>query len=298
MTDPAHAAGPTDAAVFSFRLRHAREERGMSQTALAAGICSASAVSRWESGRSVPDGAVIARLADRLGLPAEVLTHRDFDSRLLVAGEGFGDLVTAAFGGDRNPGEDSPMAHWISRARQVADRADPWSTGPEPRPGVDDLAVDPLTASTPVSLETVELLDAMVRVRDTPDRAAVDTLTDTLTWTTDAPAAIRRTALETVVAVLVSAGMPVAARESVTRVTPPGITATTAVLLTWDGSCADGLPPVVAARHTRDVAFRVLARVRDAAAEVRWPVADAVVVSCPDDGLVRRWAERTRGTPG
>jgi hypothetical protein len=92
--------------------------------------------------------------------------------------------------------------------------------------------------------------------------------------------------------------MPVAARESVTRVTPPGITATAAVLLTWDGSSADGLPPVVAGRNTRDVAFRVLARVRDAAAEVRRPVADAVVVSCPDDGLVRRWAERTRGTPG
>ncbi len=298
MYDAAYAAGPTDAAVFSFRLRHAREERGMSQTALAAGICSASAVSRWESGRSVPTGAVIARLADRLGLPTEVLTHRDFDSRLLAVGEGFGDLVAAAFGADRIPGEDSPMARWISRARRVADQADPWSTGPGPRPVVDDLAVDPLTASSPVSLEAVELLDAMVRVRDSPSRAAVDTLTDTLTWTAQAPAVIRQAALDTAVAVLVSAEMPVAARDSVTRVTPPGITTTTAVLLTWDGSSADGLPPVVTARSARDVAFSVLARVRDTAAEVRRPVVAAVVASCPDDGLVRRWAERTRGTPG
>lgn len=60
--------------------------------------------------------------------------------------------------------------------------------------------MDPLTTTTPAALETVELLDAMVRVRETPDRATVEALTDTLTWTTDAPEMIRRTVAGAVVA--------------------------------------------------------------------------------------------------
>ncbi len=156
--------------------------------------------------------------------------------------------------------------------------------------------MDPLTTTTPAALETVELLDAMVRVRETPDRATVEALTDTLTRTTDAPEMIRRTALVTVVADLTGAGMPVAARGAVTRVDPPRISATTAILLAWDNSSGNaspgGLPPVAAARSARDVAVSVLARIRDTPEEIRRTVAGAVVASCPEDGLVRRWAHR------
>lgn len=268
----------------------------MSQAALASGICSASAVSRWEAGQSVPEGAVIVQLASRLGLPVELLSHRDFDSRLLASGEGFSDLITAAvesgWSSESTPGDLSPMASWIARARSVLRYADPWSTGPDPRPVIDDLAVDPLTESAPISLETVKLLDTMVGVRESPTRVAVDALTDTLTWTTDAPATVRTTALETVVAVLVSAGMPVTARDAVTRVSPPEITATTAVLLTWDGSAPGDLPPTVEPRSPRDVAFGLLSQVQDASEQVRQTATDAVVVSCRGDGLVARWARK------
>jgi transcriptional regulator with XRE-family HTH domain len=287
-----------DPAIVGFRLRHVREERGMSQAALASGICSASAVSRWESGQCVPSDEIIVQLADRLALPAEVLTRRDFDSRLLTSGDGFGEVVEAAFDTgrdtDRDTGRDtagtSPMASWISRVRQVSRHADPWTSGPDPRPMVDDLAVDPLTVSVPVSVETVELLDAMVRVKETQDRGTVDALADTLSWTVDAPEVIRQTALETVVAVLVGVGMPVAARGAAVRARLPRITATTTALLTWDGSSDDGLPPVTADRSARDVAFDVLSRLRDMPGDDRQRVAALVAASCPDDGLVSLWA--------
>ncbi|MCJ7857329.1 helix-turn-helix domain-containing protein [Corynebacterium kalidii] len=279
-----------DPAIVGFRLRHVREERGMSQAALASGICSASAVSRWESGQCVPSDEIIVQLADRLALPAEVLTRRDFDSRLLTSGDGFGEVVEASFDTGRDTAGTSPMASWISRVRQVSRHADPWTSGPDPRPMVDDLAVDPLTVSVPVSVETVELLDAMVRVKETQDRETVDALADTLSWTVDAPEVIRRTALETVIAVLVGVGMPVAARGAAVRTGLPRITATTAALLTWDGSSDDGLPPVAADRSARDVAFDVLSRLRDMPGDDRQRVAALVAASCPGDGLVSLWA--------
>ncbi|WP_297008286.1 helix-turn-helix domain-containing protein [uncultured Corynebacterium sp.] len=291
-----------DPAAFGRRLRHARVDRGLSQTGLAAGICSPSSVSRWEDGQSVPDHDTVEQLADRLGMDPTVLTGHGFDSRLAGSADGFAELLHTVFATE-DVSEypiSSAAGTWITRAQYILVHADPWSRGADPRPVIDDLAVDPLTASTPVPLETVELLDAMVRVRETPDRATVDSLTDTLTWTTDAPSTIRRTALDTVVAVLVNAGMPVAAAGAVTRVGPPRISATAATLLTWDlsspgtppYSSPDGLPPVAASRSARDVAFGILAGVRDAPEEVRRTVADAVVASCPDDGLVTLWAQK------
>ncbi|HIW91417.1 MAG TPA: helix-turn-helix domain-containing protein [Candidatus Corynebacterium avicola] len=286
-----------DPAAFGRRLHHARVDRGLSQTALAAGICSPSSVSRWEDGQSVPDVDIMEQLADRLGMNPTVLTGEGFDSRLTGSAEDFADLLDTVFApqdgiGRRDTTRPAPSATsaWIDHARSALDRADPWSSAPDPRPTVDDLSVDPLTPSTPASLETVELLDAMVRVRETPDRATVDALTDTLTWVTDAPLIFRRTAVETVVAVLLCADMPVAARAAVDRVSPPDITTTTALLLTWGGSSPGGLPPTATSRRGRDVAFGVLAHLRDAPAEVRRSTATAVVASCPDDGLVARWA--------
>lgn len=235
-----------------------------------------------------------------------VLTGDGFDSQLAGSADRFADLLHTVFAREGGAdGTDTDAADylasptigaWISHARSVLTSADPYSAGPDLRPVVDDLSVDPLTTTTPAALETVELLDAMVRVRETPDRATVEALTDTLTWTTDAPEMIRRTALVTVVAGLTGAGMPVAARGAVTRVDPPRISATTAILLAWDNSSGNaspgGLPPVAAARSARDVAVSVLARIRDTPEEIRRTVAGAVVASCPEDGLVRRWAHR------
>jgi transcriptional regulator with XRE-family HTH domain len=288
-----------DPAAFGRRLHHARVDRGLSQTGLAAGICSPSSVSRWEDGQSVPDHGTVERLADRLGMNPTVLTGLGFDSRLAGSADGFADLLHTVFAaeGTSDYPACSSAGSWIARVRSVLEQSAPYSTGPHPRPVVDDLAVDPLTSSTPVSLETVELLDAMVHVRENPDRATVDALTETLTWTTDAPEDVRQTALDTVVAVLVDAGMPVAAHGAVTRVDPPRISATVAALLSSDRSSpctsAGDLPPVAAPRHARDVAFRIFARMRDAPEEVRRSVTDAVVASCPDDGLVRQWGQKS-----
>lgn len=246
-----------DPAAFGRRLHHARVDRGLSQTGLAAGICSPSSVSRWEDGQSVPDHGTVEQLADRLGMNPTVLTGDGFDSRLAGSSDGFAELLHTVFAaegfttgsGADGTGTDAsgylmspPVGAWISRARSVLIHADPYSTGPDPRPVVDDLAVDPLTTATPVALETVELLDAMVRVRESPDRATVEALTGTLTWTTDAPEEFRRNALDTVVAVLVDAGMPLAARGAVTRAAPPRISAATAALLVWDDSSGRASP--------------------------------------------------------
>lgn len=281
--------------MFGRRLRHARTDRGVSQAGLASGICSTSAVSRWEGGQSVPPADIIVDLAERLGLGVSVLTGRGFDSRLAESPDGFDALVTVAFGSSPRDAT-SPMSAWISRARLALERADPWSQG-DPRPVVDDLQVDPLTATTPATLEIVELLDALAHVATDSTARTVDTLVATLTWTQDAPGIFRRAAMETVVSVLLLADMPLAARGAVARVSPASITETTRLLLTWDDAVsaegATSVPPLPAAharRSARDVAFSVLHGTRN-----RGPldpgIVDAVVASCPGDGLVAEWVE-------
>ncbi|MGO1911417.1 MAG: helix-turn-helix domain-containing protein [Corynebacterium sp.] len=288
-----------DAVMFGRRLRHARTDRGVSQAGLASGICSTSAVSRWEGGQSVPPADIIVDLAERLGLGVSVLTGRGFDSRLAESPDGFDALVTVAFGSSPCDAT-SPMSAWISRARLALDTADPWTEG-DPRPVVDDLQVDPLTATTPATLEIVELLDALAHVAADPTARTVDTLVATLTWTQDAPGIFRRTAMETVVAVLLLAEMPIAARGAVARVSPASITETTRLLLTWDdgGSAEDGTPlPAVHARRTaRDVAFSVLHRSMNAGRPDPG-IVDAVVASCPGDGLVAEWVEARSAPDG
>lgn len=283
-----------DPAVFSFRLHHLREERGMSQSALASGISSASAVSRWESGQCVPSDEIIVQLANRLEIPVEILTHRDFDSRLLTSSDGFGDILDATFDDNQGANEGSPIASWISRVKLVFRQADPWLDTPDPRPILDDLAVDPFTISVPSSLETIELLDGMIRVKNSRDHATVNALMETLSWTVEAPNMIRRAAVEISVATLVNAGMPIAARGAVIRVDPPEVTATTEALLKLGGSSTDGLPPVTTDRSARDVAFGILSRLREIPSYDRQQVTTAVAASCPHDELVYLWASSRR----
>lgn len=282
-----------DPAAFGRRLLHARVDQGMSQTALAAGICSPSSISRWEDGQSIPDSDTTVQLAQRLGLSPAVLTGIGFDSRLAASADGFADLLHTVF--TRFPTSVStdfpPSIHsWITQCRNVLESADPWSASPLPRSTVDNLAVDPLTTSSPTALETVELLDALLALREDTTARSVDALVNTLTWAVDAPTAVRHTAMESAVAVLVSAEMPVAARSAVMTVSPTAITLTTAALLEWHGPTVNGLPPVCTFRTARDVAVDVLVRNRTSPDQVRYLVADSVRASCPNDGFVEYWS--------
>ncbi|MDK8511413.1 helix-turn-helix transcriptional regulator [Corynebacterium bovis] len=290
---------------FARRLRHARCDRGLSQAGLASGICSPSAVSRWESGRGVPQPEVLRALADRLWMAVPVLTGEGFDSRLAESPDGFGAVVAAAFGGDTG-GSHSAIAGWVGRVREVLDAATsaPHARGVrsgqpsgllslrDARHTVDDLMVDPLTAATPVALETVELLDALVTLEEEPTAGSVDRLVDTLTWTGDAPEPLRRTAVEVAVAAFVEADMPVAAHAVVTRVAPPEVTPTTAVLLTWSGMRAGDVPPAAGRGSARDGLVALLATLRSRGGPVPPGVVDAVVEASQGDRLVALLAQR------
>ncbi|KQB83281.1 Helix-turn-helix domain protein [Corynebacterium oculi] len=287
-------SAPRDgAAALGRRLRHARLDRGLSQSALAAGICSASAISRWESGHSLPPAEALLPLARRLDIDVHLLTGEGFDSRLAESTSGFADLLGLALGD--SPGSiTSPMASWIARAQGALRCADPWSPG-DPRALIEDLSLDPLGSSTPAALETIEVLDALARVGEEPGAGSVNRLVDVLTLTLEAPDHVRRAALEAAVASLVFLHMPVAARGAVIRISPPRISETTRVLLTWDTPRCDPqdstpLPPLSGARTARDVAF-VLAERYYAEGAPKAQAAAAAAACLPEDALVARWAE-------
>ncbi|MFL6018294.1 MAG: helix-turn-helix domain-containing protein, partial [Gaiellaceae bacterium] len=61
------------AAGLAGRLREARERAGLSQRALARGICTAAYVSRLEKGERIPSLQLLRRLASRLGADADEL---------------------------------------------------------------------------------------------------------------------------------------------------------------------------------------------------------------------------------
>ncbi|MDP9852300.1 helix-turn-helix domain-containing protein [Corynebacterium lowii] len=270
------------AATFGRRLHHARLDRGLSQSHLAAGICSPSAISRWESGQSLPDHEVIALLAERLDIDVSVLTGQGFDSRIAASPEGFGETLHAAFG---SPTIDahSPTARWIARARHVLRHADPWLGTGEPRRIVDDLAVDPLTPTTPAALETVELLEAMVRLRENLSATSAQALTDTLTLAIDAPAAVRMAAIERAVAAFSLSGMPLAARAVIARTAPEQVTLSTAIMLRAAGM--EEPPAVAAERSVRDVGMHLIT--------LGLVPVSALESVCPGDELVRLWAEKS-----
>jgi tetratricopeptide (TPR) repeat protein len=61
------------AAALAARLREARERTGLSQRALARGICTPAYISRLEKGERIPSLQLLRRLADRLGANADEL---------------------------------------------------------------------------------------------------------------------------------------------------------------------------------------------------------------------------------
>src|SRR5437588_11727925 len=61
------------AAALAERLRKARERAGLSQRALARGICTPAYVSRLEKGERIPSLQLLRQLADRLGADADEL---------------------------------------------------------------------------------------------------------------------------------------------------------------------------------------------------------------------------------
>lgn len=128
-----------DAAAFGPRLRHVRLDRGLSQSGLASGICSASAISRWESGHSLPPADVLLALARRLDIDVHLLTGSGFDSRFVESTEGFAALLHLTLG-DAPPHPDSPVAAWIARARQAINEAIAWKTDTV-RELIDDLSL-------------------------------------------------------------------------------------------------------------------------------------------------------------
>ncbi|MGW5049839.1 helix-turn-helix domain-containing protein [Actinokineospora sp. NPDC004072] len=100
---------------FGQRLRMLRLERGLSQAALAKGVMSTGYLSRLESGARPPTERVVAKLAERLGLPVSAFDEQrrpaDSLARVLAA-------VTAA-----EQGED--LAEPLAEALQAGGRLDP-----------------------------------------------------------------------------------------------------------------------------------------------------------------------------
>lgn len=288
-----------DATAFGPRLRHVRLDRGLSQSGLASGICSASAISRWEGGHSIPPADVLLALARRLDIDVHLLTGSGFDSRFVESTEGFAALLHLTLG-DVACHAPSPVASWIERVHRALRSLQAW-TPDTARSLIDDLALDPLTPSTPATLETIKILDALTAMHEEPSATSTSALIDILVWTTDAPSYLRRTALEAAVALLVMGGMPVAARGAVVRVAPPEISETTRVLLTWpaphsENSIATPLPPTHADLTARDLAFRLCARLR-AQGDSAIHAAETAAALLPEDALLTRWAAWV-STPG
>src|SRR5215831_18978665 len=74
MRMPRQKSDHVDSAVgLARRLREARERAGLSQRALALGICTPAYVSRLEKGERIPSLQLLRRLADRLGVDADEL---------------------------------------------------------------------------------------------------------------------------------------------------------------------------------------------------------------------------------
>lgn len=288
-----------DAAAFGRRLRHARLDRGLSQSGLASGLCSASAISRWESGHNLPPTDILLGLARRLDIDVHLLTGSGFDSRLAESTEGFAALLHLALGD--TPGTAlSPMASWIARARHALREAEPWIPG-SAQNLIDDLSLDPLASSAPAALETIEILNALVAVGEEPGANSITELINVLTWTTDAPEHLRRSALEIAVALLVMKRMPVAARGAVIKVAPQSISEATRILLTWDTPASKHygeapLPPIHPHPTARDVAFRLFARLHAQGAS---PVqaASTAATLLPEDALLTEWEALLRHSP-
>lgn len=206
---------------IGLRLRHAREDQGFSQAALAQGICAPSSISRWESGLGQPDDTVLKELAHRLGISIETLTGRGFDAQIAESVNGVDALLTVAFPLDDTgqPHLDPTHAHasWISLARSAMMLLDPWrSYTQDPTEHTDDLygrlsieddleqavaqlAADHISLVAPRAAHIVEILQAMVEVKNAVTAHALERLTETIKVASDAPEWFRLMAVETVV---------------------------------------------------------------------------------------------------
>ncbi|MCR5914884.1 helix-turn-helix domain-containing protein [Corynebacterium sp. zg254] len=288
-----------EAAAFGPRLRHVRLDRGLSQSGLASGICSPSAISRWENGVGLPTAETVEALAHRLNIDVHLLVGHGFDSRLAESTDSFADVLALALGELPSHESSSAMVSWIVRVQQALTylRAEDI---PAARRLIDDLAVAPLTSSTPAALGSVDILDALATLLDHPCTGTISSLVETLSWAKNAPGILRREALDVAVAELVVQDMPIAARDAVTRVAPSHITLTTQALLTCADSvspdaAAASLPPAHPQATPRDLAFRACAHLCSTGASAE-DLAEMARVLAPQDMLLRRWVTWARRT--
>jgi transcriptional regulator with XRE-family HTH domain len=113
---PAHI---TDPAAFGRRVRELRIERRLSLREAAFAGCSASFLSRVEAGLRVPSPAIVARIANRLGVDVEALLGHRLDSRVRDADLAAAD-VAARLG---EPDACERLEALLEQARLLGDRA-------------------------------------------------------------------------------------------------------------------------------------------------------------------------------
>lgn len=143
----------------------------MSQGELAAGLCSAATISRWESGQIQPDPAVVPLLAQRLGLKEEELLGRTKKERLSFSPQSLPTLL-AMLADPRGTAEypyeqHEPVMQWVILLRSALASADPWKL--PSAAGVLDaqaLLAHPLSAMNPETLEAAQLLQPMVALAE------------------------------------------------------------------------------------------------------------------------------------
>jgi transcriptional regulator with XRE-family HTH domain len=79
------------------RIRRTRKNRGMTQTDLAQAMKVADAqISRWETGRVVPQRRNLEAIANALGVPAETFLLKDEDEEEEEGENELGELVSRA----------------------------------------------------------------------------------------------------------------------------------------------------------------------------------------------------------
>lgn len=112
---PAHI---TDPAAFGRRVQELRTDRGLSLREMAFSGCSASFLSRVEAGLRVPSPAIVAQIANRLGVDVEELLGHRLDSRVRDADLAAAD-VAARLG---EPDAGDRLEALLAQARVLHDR--------------------------------------------------------------------------------------------------------------------------------------------------------------------------------
>ncbi|WKD60699.1 Helix-turn-helix domain protein [Corynebacterium ciconiae DSM 44920] len=229
-----------DAADLGRRLHHARLDRQLSQAELARGVCSPSSISRWERGCGFPPPEILSLLAERLGITLHTLTGRGFDPHTAESPEGVVTLIHTAFGDPTADPHASPTAVWMHSLARISWLLDPWVS--HTRLSVQDVQNQLCTLHnahlaqlTPTTAESLSILDALSALRSTPRAAEVQQLVQAIAQGVDAPAELRRRALDVVVASYLLAGMPVAAAEAVGATELTAVSLSTSVMLQANG---------------------------------------------------------------